>query len=372
MTSAFTALDKQMMLRALALAERGRYTTSPNPRVGCVIAHGDHIVGEGTHYRAGEPHAEVFALRQAAAKAEGATAYVTLEPCSHYGLTPPCAEALIKAKVDRVVCAMVDPNPQVSGRGLRMLEAAGIATQSGLFEAEALALNPGFIKKMTQNRPFVQLKLAASLDGKTALANGESKWITSAAARQDVQSLRAQADAILSTSGTVLADDPQLNVRWEQLAPSIQAQYPQADLRQPIKVIVDRHQRVTSAHRCTQQGEVRIASQAENPHWRDHPHTSWLALQDDSIESVLAALSRADLNQVFVEAGARFAGELLAAKAVDELILYLAPKLMGGDSRSLIGALNLSAMSDVVDLEIKDLRMVGKDIRIIATPVYSD
>ncbi|EKO5201341.1 bifunctional diaminohydroxyphosphoribosylaminopyrimidine deaminase/5-amino-6-(5-phosphoribosylamino)uracil reductase RibD, partial [Vibrio vulnificus] len=238
--SEFTAIDRQMMLRAIALAKRGLYTTAPNPNVGCVLLRDGEIVGEGFHFRAGEPHAEVHAMRMAGDKAKGATAYVTLEPCSHYGRTPPCAEGLINAGVSRVVCAMEDPNPQVAGRGFAMLREAGIEVLVGLLQAEAEALNPAFIKRMKTGMPFVQLKMAASLDGQTALANGNSQWITSPQARRDVQRFRAQSGAILSTSKTVIADNASLNVRWSELPSSVQHALPQEQLRQPTRVVLDR------------------------------------------------------------------------------------------------------------------------------------
>ncbi|ELR8762071.1 bifunctional diaminohydroxyphosphoribosylaminopyrimidine deaminase/5-amino-6-(5-phosphoribosylamino)uracil reductase RibD, partial [Vibrio vulnificus] len=238
--SEFTAIDRQMMLRAIALAKRGLYTTAPNPNVGCVLLRDGEIVGEGFHFRAGEPHAEVHAMRMAGDKAKGATAYVTLEPCSHYGRTPPCAEGLINAGVSRVVCAMEDPNPQVAGRGFAMLREAGIEVSVGLLQAEAEALNPAFIKRMKTGMPFVQLKMAASLDGQTALANGNSQWITSPQARRDVQRFRAQSGAILSTSKTVIADNASLNVRWSELPSSVQRALPQEQLRQPTRVVLDR------------------------------------------------------------------------------------------------------------------------------------
>ena len=223
----FSALDTQMMQTALELAKLGRFSTSPNPRVGCVIAHGTQIVGQGFHVKAGEPHAEVHALRQAGAAAKGATAYVTLEPCSHYGRTPPCAEALVHSGVTRVVAAMTDPNPLVAGKGLSMLEAAGIRTESGLLEAQARELNRGFLSRIERGRPFVRLKCAASLDGKTALSDGRSFWITGEAAREDVQILRAESCAVLTGIGTVLADNPKLNVR----------SFP--TLRQPARIVLD-------------------------------------------------------------------------------------------------------------------------------------
>ena len=243
--SQFSAQDFQMMSRAIELAKGGIYTTAPNPNVGCVITRDGEVVGEGFHFRAGEPHAEVHALRMAGEKAQGATAYVTLEPCSHYGRTPPCAEGLIKAKVAKVICAMQDPNPQVAGRGIKMLRDAGIDVEVGLLEADALALNPAFIKRMKTGMPFVQLKMAASLDGQTALANGESKWITSPQARQDVQKFRAQAGAIFSASQTVIPDNASLNVRWNDLPSSVQALYPESELRQPQRVILDRRAKLT-------------------------------------------------------------------------------------------------------------------------------
>ncbi|OAN14319.1 bifunctional diaminohydroxyphosphoribosylaminopyrimidine deaminase/5-amino-6-(5-phosphoribosylamino)uracil reductase [Photobacterium jeanii] len=368
----FSSLDHSMMLRALKLAKRGIYTTAPNPNVGCVIAHGDTIVGEGYHYQAGQPHAEVFALRQAGEKAAGATAYVTLEPCSHYGRTPPCAEALVNANVARVVCAMVDPNPKVAGRGIAMLEAAGIEVQTGLLEADAQALNPGFIKRMQTGLPFVQLKLAASLDGRTALANGDSKWITSPAARRDVQAYRAQAGAILSTSATVLADDPSLNVRWQELSDEIQAQYPQANLRQPTRVIIDSQNRVTPQHKLTSlTGNTLLARREQDS--ADWPSSvkQLQCIENAQGQIDLTALMQQlvrehDINHIWVEAGAELAGGLLAAGLVDELILYQAPKLMGSDSRGLVNLAGLTAMSQVPELDITDVRTVGPDIRITA------
>ena len=369
----FSSIDHAMMLRAIELAKRGRFTTAPNPNVGCVIARGNEIVGEGFHYQAGQPHAEVFALRAAGEKAEGATAYVTLEPCSHHGRTPPCALALIKANVARVVCAMVDPNPQVAGRGIEMLQAAGIEVQTGLLGDDAEALNRGFIKRMKTGLPYVQLKLAASLDGRTALANGESKWITGPAARADVQRFRAQAGAILSTSATVLADDPSLNIRWEELGETVQAEYPQHALRQPCRVVIDSQNRVTPAHRLVRLPGRTILARAEHDHeaWPDSVEQLLVATAAEAtgrldLHALMAALSQQDINHVWVEAGAGLAGALLSAGLVDELILYQAPKLMGSDSRGLVDLQGLTAMAQVPELDITDLRMVGPDIRITA------
>lgn len=381
----FSPNDHAMMHRAITLAQRGQYTTAPNPNVGCVIAHGEEIVGEGFHYRAGQPHAEVFALRAAGERAKGATAYVTLEPCSHYGRTPPCAEALVNAGVSRVVCAMVDPNPKVAGRGIKMLQEAGIDVAVGLLAQDAEALNPGFIKRMKTGRPFVQLKLAASLDGRTALANGESKWITGPAARADVQRYRAKAGAILSTSATVLADNPSLNVRWASLNPSVQQQYPEHELRQPKRVIIDSRNRVTPLHQLIGlPGEtLLIRTQADTQTWPESvqqvlvPATAVQAsiaphpVGQIDLSALMDTLAGHDINHIWVEAGAGLAGALLAAGMVDELILYQAPKLMGSDSRGLVDLRGLTAMAQVPELIISDVRMVGPDIRITARPIHN-
>lgn len=375
------------MVRALELAKRGIYTTAPNPNVGCVITRDGEIVGEGFHLKAGEPHAEVHALRMAGEKAVGATAYVTLEPCSHYGRTPPCAEGLIKAKVAKVICAMQDPNPQVSGRGIQMLRDAGIDVEIGLLEADAKALNPAFIKKMQTGMPFVQLKMAASLDGQTALNNGKSQWITSPQARQDVQAFRAMSGAILSTSKTVIDDNASLNVRWDDLPSGVQSRYglkpsdglkPSENLntqdqerriRQPIRVILDRQNQLTSDLKLFQtEGSVlRVATQHS-----DVIVTETNPQQLDLTELMSELASQHNINHVWVEAGATLAGQLLINGLVDELIVYLAPKLMGSDGRGLIGALGLECMSQVIELDIQDVRQVGQDIRLIAKPVLNE
>ncbi|HHF3275578.1 TPA: bifunctional diaminohydroxyphosphoribosylaminopyrimidine deaminase/5-amino-6-(5-phosphoribosylamino)uracil reductase RibD [Vibrio alginolyticus] len=360
---AFSDLDFAMMSRAIKLAKRGIYTTAPNPNVGCVIVRDEEIVGEGYHHRAGEPHAEVHAMRMAGEKAVGATAYVTLEPCSHYGRTPPCAEGLIKAKVARVVCAMVDPNPKVAGRGIQMLRDAGIEVQIGLLEQDALALNPGFIKYMRTGMPFVQLKMAASLDGQSALSNGQSQWITSPAARQDVQRYRAISGGILSTSKTVIDDNASLNVRRDDLPNSVQAQYLQEELRQPVRVILDRQNHLTDALKLfhTDGERVIVRSDGDCIPLLDSAH------QIDLSTTLKRISDEHHINHLWVEAGATLASAMIKANLVDELIVYLAPKLMGSDGRGLIGALGLSAMADVIDLNITDVRMVGVDIRITAT-----
>ena len=368
-----TQTDQQMMSRAIALAKRGRYTTAPNPMVGCVIVNNGDIVGEGYHYQAGQPHAEVFALRQAQQRAQGATVYVTLEPCSHHGRTPPCAEALINAKVARVVCAMVDPNPVVAGRGIALLQAAGIRVDVGVLALEAQALNPGFIKQMTHQMPYVELKLAASLDGRTALANGASKWITGPKARSDVQQFRACAGAILSTSATVIADNPSLNVRWSELDASVQQQYPQSALRQPIRVIIDSQNRLTPEYQLFNlPGETILARTTLGTEaWPDSVQQWQIPTQTNSnqldLVALMSRLATYGINHIWVEAGASLAGALLQQQLVDSLILYQAPKLMGSDSRGLIDITGLTSMAQTPRLTITDVGVIGVDIRIMAT-----
>lgn len=358
--------DQTMMARALALAAQGRFTTTPNPNVGCVIAHGDDIVGEGFHIAPGGPHAEVHALKAAGERAVGATAYVTLEPCSHYGRTPPCCDALVAAKVTRVVCAMQDPNPKVAGRGLARLQQAGIEVVVGVMAEQAKALNPGFIKRMQTQMPYVQLKLAGSLDGRTALANGQSKWITGEPARADVQTFRAQVSAILSTSATVLADNPSLNIRRSQLATEILDHYPQSVLRQPTRVILDKHNKTSPEATVYQlDGEViRIVDMPSSQIWPDNVH-EWV-MPDASLSAILHALAQHDIDKVWVEAGARLANQLLTESLVDELIVYQAPVLLGADSRPLIALDGLQRMDDAPRFHFNQVTPIGDDVRLIA------
>ncbi|MGR6840348.1 bifunctional diaminohydroxyphosphoribosylaminopyrimidine deaminase/5-amino-6-(5-phosphoribosylamino)uracil reductase RibD [Aliivibrio wodanis] len=367
----FTSQDHQMMQKAILLAKQGIYTTAPNPNVGCVLVKNGKIIGEGAHLKAGEPHAEVHALRQAGENAKGATAYVTLEPCSHYGRTPPCAEGLIKAGVAKVICAMVDPNPQVAGRGLAMLKEVGIETAFGLLEADARALNPYFLKRMETKKPFVQLKMAASLDGKTALENGESQWITSKEARQDVQRYRALSGAILSSAKTVIEDNASLNVRWDDLPSSSQNNYPEKELRQPLRIILDRQHQLTSDLKLfnTKGNVATISSQFSHPISSQDSHLHCNVCDDGKLilsEVVDKIAQEYNVNHIWVEAGATLAASMIEANLVDELIIYLAPKLMGADGRSLLNLIGLKAMSEAIDLNITDVRMVGKDIRITA------
>lgn len=347
------------MARALQLAERGRHSTQPNPCVGCVIVKDGVIVGEGFHERAGEPHAEVHALRAAGEKARGADVFVTLEPCSHFGRTPPCADGLIAAGVRKVWSAMQDPNPEVAGKGLERLRAAGIEVECGLMQAQAQALNRGFVSRMTRGRPFVTLKLAASLDGRTAMANGESRWITSEAARADVHRLRAEAGAVLTSSATVLADDPELTVRHVQTS------------RQPDRIVLDPRGRVSAKAKIWNDGARRILLAAQSkPAMPDGVEVTQLDREGEyfSLGAVMKELGRLKINEVLVECGPTLAGLLLQAEVVDELVLYLAPSLLGDAARPLARLPNLEKLSQRVQLQWRDVRVVGPDLRLTAVP----
>lgn len=358
--------DELYMARALKLAARGRFTTHPNPNVGCVIVKDGEIVGEGFHYRAGEPHAEVHALRMAGEKAQGATAYVTLEPCSHHGRTPPCCEALIAAGVSRVVAAMQDPNPQVAGRGLYRLQQEGVDVSHGLMMNEAEALNKGFLKRMRPGFPWIQLKMGASLDGRTAMASGESQWITSPQARRDVQRLRAQSHAILTSSATVLADDPALTVRWDELNADTQALYPQENLRQPLRIVIDSQNRVTPQHRIVEQaGETLFARTREDERqWPENVRTLLVPEHNGRLDLVvlMMLLGKQQINSIWVEAGPTLAGALLEAGLVDELIVYIAPKLLGSDARGLCVLPGLEKLEQAPHFKFNEIRHVGPDI----------
>ena len=357
----FSVADHQSMARALQLAEYGLLSTAPNPRVGCVLVRDGVVVGEGWHRRAGEPHAEIHALQAAGAEARGATAYVTLEPCSHFGRTPPCAEALIEAGVVRVVAAMQDPNPQVAGRGFSMLSAAGIVVEYGLLEGEARELNIGFVSRMTRKRPWLRLKAAASLDGRTALENGQSQWITGASARQDGHHWRARACAILTGIGTVRDDDPQLNVRGVQTD------------RQPIKVVVDSRLDLSPDARLLDGGAVLVATACEHPgraaalRARGAEVVS-LPDADGKVDlpALMLELGRRGINEVHAEGGSRLNGALVATGLVDELLLYLAPCLIGTSARGLFDLPALESLAGKHALTIRDLRMLGCDLRVLA------
>ncbi len=360
----FAAADHVFMARALQLARRGLYGTTPNPRVGCVLVRDGRIIGEGWHQQAGLPHAEAVALAAlaaAGATARGATAYVTLEPCSHFGRTPPCADALIGAGVARVVVAMQDPNPLVAGQGLAQLAAAGIEVGSGLLQAEAAELNIGFVSRMTRGRPWLRLKVAASLDGKTALNNGASQWITGPAARRDAHAWRARSCAVLTGIGTVRDDNPRLSVREVQTT------------RQPLKVVIDSRLETPPDAAVLEGGNVLIAAAQE-----DADRSA--ALRQRGAEIVILAnahgkvdlaallleLGRRGINEVLAEAGTRLNGSLLGENCVDELLIYQAPLLMGDSARGMFGLAELTELAGARHLNIIERRMVGADCRIRA------
>lgn len=357
----WTADDYTYMAQALRLAERGLNTTSPNPRVGCVIVKGNIVVGEGWHQRAGEPHAEVLALRQAGESARGATAYVTLEPCSHFGRTPPCADALVTAGVAKVIAAMQDPNPQVAGSGLARLVAAGIATDCGLLEQEARQLNIGFIQRMTVGRPWVRIKTASSLDGKIALANGASKWITGTEARQDAHRLRARSCAIMTGIGTVLADNPRLNVRDIDTS------------RQPLKIIVDSHLRTPADALILRDSNVIIAYTQADEKCQERLALAGAELVQINahqgqvdLSALMSLLARRGINEIMTEAGAHLNAALIAADLADEWVMYMAPTLLGDSARGLFALTEPADMTVRRTLSIHDVRQVGADLRITA------
>ncbi len=373
-----TARDSHWMACALRLAERGLYSTSPNPRVGCVLVRDGKVVGEGWHQRAGEAHAETHALSAAGEEARGATAYITLEPCSHHGRTPPCTDALLAAGVKRVVAAVQDPNPQVAGAGIAKLRAAGIAAECGLMEAAARELNIGFFARMTRGTPWVRSKIAMSLDGRTALRNGTSQWITGKAARQDVQHWRARSCAVLTGIGTILADDPQLNVREVETS------------RQPLRVVLDSYLRLPVSARILHPlpspsgGEL-----ARGPAGGEGGVLVYTATKDATkiaalekagarvtvlpdangrvdLSAALRDLAANGCNEVLVETGSALNGALLQAGLVDELVLYLAPQLLGDMARGMAQLGELMSLGQRIELDWQDVRQVGKDLRIVA------
>jgi diaminohydroxyphosphoribosylaminopyrimidine deaminase/5-amino-6-(5-phosphoribosylamino)uracil reductase len=380
----FSSVDYQHMAQALQLAERGVYSTSPNPRVGCVIVKDGRVVGQGWHQRAGEAHAEIHALMEAGDAARGATVYVTLEPCSHHGRTPPCAEALIAAGVVRVVAAMQDPNPQVAGNGLALLEKAGIRTACGLLEDTARELNVGFIKRMVMGHPWLRIKTASSLDGKTALSSGDSKWITGDAARQDVHRLRARSCAILTGVGTLLADDPQLNVRGVETP------------RQPLKVVVDSRLNTPPTAQILRDGNALIVCaepDAKRMAALERAGAEVICLPGASAQidqsgahaqvdqpgahaqvdlgALLSILARRGVNELLTEAGATLNGALIAAGFVDEWVMYVAPVLLGDGARGLFALPEPARMQDRRALAIKDVRQIGADLRLTAQFIKS-
>lgn len=371
-----TAADAVWMARALQLAANGLYTTGVNPRVGCVLVKNNQMIGEGWHERAGEGHAEVMALCDTAARGhnpQGATAYVTLEPCSHHGKTPPCAEALIKAGVSRVVAAMEDPNPLVAGKGFALLKTAGIEVAAPLMAAEAEALNVGFIKRMRQGLPWVRLKMAGSLDGRSALANGQSQWITGPEARMDGHRFRARAQAIITGVGTLIADDPLLTAR-DVSAPICQTGQP-VPLASALRVVVDSHIRTHITAKILQGGCL-VATAETNPEKTAALQAAGaevVCLPDANgrvdLKALLEFLAQRGVNEVHVEAGPRLSGVFLKAGLVDEIVIYMAPCVLGSDARGWFDDLNLSSLDQKRTLKFQDVRMIGSNLRIIARPL---
>jgi diaminohydroxyphosphoribosylaminopyrimidine deaminase / 5-amino-6-(5-phosphoribosylamino)uracil reductase len=359
------------MAKAIQLAEKGRYSTHPNPRVGCVIVKDDRLLAGGFHEYAGGPHAEINALSRVEGPLQGCTVYVTLEPCSHTGKTPPCAEALIKAQPDTVVIAMQDPNPLVAGNGIDRLQQAGIKVISGIMQQQAMQLNRGFIKRMLYQRPWLRIKMASSLDGRTALSNGVSQWVTGADARKDVQLLRAESSAILSSSETVIADDASLNVRLDK-----QSLKQQVDVRQPIRIILDSKSRLTGKESLFSiQSPIWIITTQKNRSepFGKMPHVQVFEIAEDAqgridLSVLMELLARHEINEIHTECGASLSGALFKQGLVDELILYIAPSLLGNHSRGLFDLGEISIMSDKLNLSIQDVRQIGDDIKITAIP----
>jgi diaminohydroxyphosphoribosylaminopyrimidine deaminase/5-amino-6-(5-phosphoribosylamino)uracil reductase len=369
----FSDFDSWAMQRALELAARGLESTDPNPRVGCVIARGEEVVGDGWHERAGEAHAEVAALIDAGERAAGASVYVTLEPCSHQGRTPPCVESLIEAQVARVVYAVDDPNPLVDGRGARRLREAGIVVESGLLAEQAAELNAGFLKRMRTGLPWVRLKLAMSLDGRTALASGASRWITGEAARADAQRWRARSSAILTGVGTVLADDPQLDVR-------LPPEPAESERRQPLRVVLDSHLRTPSGARLLSGGGGEVLILTAQSSFKDVQSGMRLTQRGARIESapeadgrlsleaVLARLAELEVNELQVEAGPTLAGELVRQSLVDELLLYVAPRVLGNRARPLLGLAEPAALEEALAFSLIETRPLGEDLLLRLRP----
>jgi diaminohydroxyphosphoribosylaminopyrimidine deaminase/5-amino-6-(5-phosphoribosylamino)uracil reductase len=359
----FSDVDQRHMAEALRLAAAHAFTTKPNPMVGCVIAHGAEVVGRGAHVRAGESHAEVHALREAGARAVGATAYVTLEPCAHFGRTPPCADALVAAGVMRVVAAIRDPFHAVAGRGFTALQAAGITVEHGLLADEAEWLNRGFLMRARQGRPWVRVKLAMSLDGRTAMASGESKWITGESARADVQRYRARSAAILTGLGTVLADDPRLTARLDDDTPFVP----------PLRVVLDHHGALPRACRLLDGEASTLVAHADDiiPDYGPTVEGFAVPRRDGHLDllAVLAQLATRQVNEVQVEAGATLAGAFLRAGLVDELLIYVAPTLLGERGRPLFGGLGFERMDERLGFERVDVHAFDDgDLRLTYRP----
>ncbi len=359
--SIFSSADYAFMAEAIRLAKKGLFTTSPNPRVGCVIVKNHQIIAQGWHEKAGQPHAEINALTQAAGEAKGSTVYVTLEPCCHYGRTPPCTDALINAGIAKLIIAMQDPNSRVAGKGIQQLRAAGIDVQFGLLEAQAKQLNIGFVSRMTRQRPWITVKIASSLDGKIALANGKSQWITGEAARTDVHRLRARSCAILTGINTVNQDDPELSVRYVQTP------------RQPLRIILDNRLEIATHAKVLQKPGVSIFTtvhDSEKIHALTEKGARVVILPSSTgklnLVEVMTKLAEFEINELFVEAGSTLAGALVESRLVDEIIIYAAPILLGNSAQSMLNLPELASLSQKWLLEIKEIGKVGCDIKITA------
>ncbi|MDN7127789.1 bifunctional diaminohydroxyphosphoribosylaminopyrimidine deaminase/5-amino-6-(5-phosphoribosylamino)uracil reductase RibD [Pseudidiomarina terrestris] len=355
--------DAQYMQQALELAQRGAFSVAPNPLVGCVVVRAGEVVGQGWHERPGEPHAEVYALREAGELTRGATAYVTLEPCSHHGRTPPCADALIAAGLARVVIAMQDPNPLVAGQGIQRLREAGIEVTSGVLEAAARQLNCGFVSRMERQRPWLRLKMAMSLDGRTALANGQSQWITGPEARLDVHAYRAQAGAILTSARTVMMDQARMTAR-----------HPKAE-RQPLRVVLDRQQQLPAEHEffAIPDPVLRVVDgESDDQVWPAHVSTLVLPANTGRLplRALFSQLAELEINDVWTECGAELAGALVAAELVDEWIIYVAPKLLGDTSRGVLQLPQLQDLAQAPQLRYHSFTQVGDDLKICARPLH--
>ena len=367
-SSDFSANDHKRMARALQLAKHGIATTQPNPRVGCVIVKAGKIIAEGWHEKAGSAHAEIMALQQAGDQARGATAFITLEPCSHHGKTPPCTDELIASGISEVIVAMQDPNPLVAGQGMQKLSHSGIKVRIGLLQEQAEKLNRGFISRMTRGRPWITVKLAASLDGRTAMNSGESRWITGPQARADVQKLRAASSAVMTGSGTVLADDPSLTVRLEGID------------WQPLRVVLDSHLSISDSAKIFKDGQPLLIATAAAENDNRFQQLKGLGVdirrfpgQAGRVDTLSLLKCLADdyfCNEVLVEAGSVVCGSMLADRLVDEIVLYLAPVVMGSSAKGLFDIPGLDAMSQKIYLSVKDVRAVGQDWRFTVQPEY--
>src|SRR5574344_180643 len=369
-------IDIKFMTQAMELAKHGVFTTAPNPSVGCVIVKNNIILGSGYHVKAGLPHAEICAMRNSqGCDLHGATAYVTLEPCSHYGLTPPCAKALVEAGVSRVVCATLDPNPLVSGNGVKILREAGVVVDVGVLEKDASELNKAFFYAMRKGRPYITVKLGMSLDGKVALKSGESKWITSVDSRKDVQKLRALNQVIMTSATTVLLDNPSLNIRYDELPRSMVLDYPRDMVRQPIKVVVDSKNKITGQENIFKDGgEVWLIKLSPDNNVYEFKFTDKaivIQIRESEVENghidfdlLLAEHNHRKIRSILVEAGGKFASSLIKNGFVSEFIAYVAPKILGADAKSAFAVDSIEHLSEVKDMELSDVKQIGSDIRL--------